>query len=485
MRRSLACLLLIAVVGCAGPRPSAPPDAAVVAPEQWRNAPASAELVEPGWWRTLGDPVLTRIVERALENNVDVALAAARVAEASAQFRLAEAQRTPGVSASGTGARQRSVDAFGRGVTQNTEQVQLTVSYELDLFGRLATASAAAQASLLASEAARDTVRLAVAASAASGYTTLRSLDARLALLRDTLSARAESLRVARRRADTGYSPMLDLQQAEAEYHATEQLIPAAELAISRQEDALSLLLGENPRAIERGAALDKLLLPAVPASMPSLLLRRRPDIAQAEQQLVATDHSLDVARLAFLPSIQLSAVGGFVDATLLSNPISMFSLGGSILAPLFEGGRLHAQADAAAARRDQAAYAYRKTVLTAFREVEDALAAVERTQAQEGMINAQRDALARALTTATNRYRAGYSPYLEQLDAQRQLLSAELSRVQTRADRLAALIGLYQSLGGGWQAPAVEGQPVASRPSGEDSSSVKRQLAGGVRALQ
>jgi NodT family efflux transporter outer membrane factor (OMF) lipoprotein len=306
---------------------------------------------------------------------------------------------------------------------------------------------------LLASQAAHDTVRLAVSASAAGGYISLRALDARLALLHDTLEARAESLRVVRRRAETGYAATLDLQQAQADYHATEQLIPATELAIRRQEDALSLLLGENPRAIERGAALDTVALPEVPVSLPSALLRHRPDIAEAELRLVAADRSLDVARDAFLPTIRIGAVGGFVDSTLIGNPVSIFSLGGSILAPIFEGGRLQAQADAAAARRNQAAYAYRKAALSAFRDVEDALAAVERNAAQEAMISAQRDALARVLKTATNRYRAGYSPYLEQLDAQRQLLSAELSRVQSRADRLAALIGLYQSLGGGWQA--------------------------------
>ena len=459
MKRALVWLLLLALVGCAGPRPSAPPDTGLDTPATWRTPPASGAMVDATWWQAFGDPMLTQVVEKALQHNVDIALAAQRVEEARAQFRLADAQLTPTVTAVAGGERTRGLNAFGRPVTQNLGRVGVDISYEVDLFGRLATASAAARASLLANEAARDTVRLAVAASAAGGYVSLRALDARLALLHDTLDARAESLRVVRRRAETGYAATLDLQQAQADYHATEQLIPATELAIRRQEDALSLLLGESPRAIERGAALDTVALPDVPVSVPSALLRQRPDIAQAELQLVAADRSLDVARDAFLPTVRIGAFGGYVDSTLIADPVGIFSLGGSILAPIFEGDRLHAQADGAAARRNQAAYAYRKAALTAFSEVEDALAAVQRNAEQEGMISAQRDALARVLTTATSRYRAGYSPYLEQLDAQRQLLSAELSRVQSRADRIAAIIRLYQSVGGGWQAPRVAQQ--------------------------
>jgi outer membrane protein TolC len=184
---------------------------------------------------------------------------------------------------------------------------------------------------------------------------------------------------------------------------------------------------------------------------LPSELVRRRPDIAQAEQLIVAADRSLDAARAEFMPSIQLGLSGGYVDSTLIADPVGIFSIGGSILAPLFEGGRLHAQADAAAARRDQAAYQYRKVALNAFREVEDALAAFQRTYEQELILQQERDALARALVQATNRYHAGYSSYLEQLDAQRGLLSADLSLVQARGERLGAAVNLFQALGGGW----------------------------------
>ncbi len=201
------------------------------------------------------------------------------------------------------------------------------------------------------------------------------------------------------------------------------------------------------------------LAAPEVPVALPSALLRHRPDIAAAEQQLAATDHALDAARDAFMPDIKLAISGGYVGSTLVDgSPLAVWSLGGSILAPIFTAGRLEAQQDAATARRDAAAFAYRKAALTAFREVEDALAAVKRNGEQEQSLAAERDVLAHALQLATNRYRAGYSPYLDQLDAQRGLLSVRLALVQARADRFGALVQLYQSLGGGWDAAAAAG---------------------------
>lgn len=452
MRRAIALVSLFVATGCAGPRPEPPSAASVSVPPSWRSQTEPITPVDALWWRGFGDPVLSTLVETALTHNVDIAIAASRVEEARAQFRLSQAQRLPDLTGAIGGGEQRSVDAFGRGVDQTAGQAQLSVSYDLDLFGRLAYVSAAARAAVLASEGARDTVRLAVAASTASGYITLRALDAQLVVLHDTLAARDNSLRLVRRRVEAGYAAAFELDQAEAEYRAAAQLIPTVELAITHQEDGLSLLLGDNPRAIERGAALSALAIPTVGAGLPADLLRRRPDIYQAEQQLVASDRSLDSARAAFLPSIQLNAAGGYVASTLLADPIGIFSLGGSMLAPIFDSGRLRAQQQGAAARRDQAAFAYRKAALIAFREVEDGLAGVSRTGEQEAELAAQRAALGRAFARASNRYREGYSPYLEQLDAQRSLLSAELALVQVRSDRLQSVISLYQALGGGWQ---------------------------------
>ncbi len=452
MRRMAACLIAAMLAACAGERPDPPPAAVVIPPVAWRDGSGGstdAQIVT--WWRGLGDPVLSNVVEKALANNVDIAIAVARVEEARAQFGVARGQLLPSAELGAGGKRERFLNAFGRSASQTAGQVEVGVSYDLDLFGRLRDSSEAARASLLATQAARDNVTLAVASSAAAGYIGLRALDARVAVVRETLVARADSLRIAERRARRGYATRLELEQAEAELRGTEQLIPALELAITRQENGLSVLLGENPRAIERGVILSDLMSPAPPVMLPSELLRRRPDITQAEQLIVAADRSLDAARAAFMPSIGLGISGGYVDSTLITDPTGIFSIGGSILAPLYEGGRLRAQADVAAARRDQAAYFYRKVALNAFREVEDGLAALQRTTEQERVLRQQRDALAQALVQATGRYRAGYSSYLEQLDAQRGLLSADLSLVQASSDRLSATVSLFQALGGGW----------------------------------
>ncbi len=457
-RVALVLLAGSALTACAGPRPEPPAAAAVNPPSAWRDGTAGVDVaVDAGWWQQFGDPVLSQVVDTALANNIDVAIAASRVEEARAQFRLARSQQLPSVNAVAGGDRDRYVNAFGQGVDQWAGQSEVQASFDLDLFGRLAKSTAAARAQLLASQDSRDNVRLAVATSAANGYVTLRALDARLIVLRDTLTARAAALKLTERRANAGYSSRLDLAQAQAEYQATAQLIPAAELAIARQENGLNILLGREPGAVDRGKPLDAIGLPQVPVLVPSRLLERRPDVAAAANQIVAADRSLDSARAAFMPDIKLSASGGAVASSLLGDPITIFALGGSILAPLFEGGRLRAQTDVASARRDQAAFAYRQVALNAFREVEDGMAAQRRDQEQEGALEAQRAALADALRLAENRYRAGYSPYLELLDAQRALLSAELALVQSRADRLTSAILLCQAAGGGWSAQSAE----------------------------
>ncbi|MES3042635.1 efflux transporter outer membrane subunit [Sphingomonas faeni] len=452
-----ALTLAVLATGCIGPRPEPPATTAAAPPPAWRTALGTGAPIRADWWSAFGDPVLTGLVARALANSPDLGSAAARIDEARAAARLARAQQTPLVSGSAPSTTGQTVSPFGTPSDAIGAQPAVSISYDLDLFGRLRLASQAARAQLLASEAARDTVRLGIASSVATGYITLRALDQRLAVARQTLAARAEGLRIARRRAETGYTSNLELRQSEAEFHATEQLVPAAQLAISRQENALSLLLGDNPGPIPRGRTLDQLAAPAIPDGLPADLLRRRPDLFQAEQTLVATDRSLDSARAAMLPNLALTGSAGVVLSTALANPIAVFSIGASVLSPIFDGGRLGAQADAATARRDQAAFAYRRTALQAFREVDDSLAGVQRSGQQAVALAGQRDALAGALRNASNRYRAGYSAYIDQLDAQRGLLTAELSLVQARADRLTAYVTLYQAMGGGWSRADAE----------------------------
>ena len=450
---AFACTIFLsaALTACIGPRPAPPGASAVVPPPRWRTILGNGEPIRADWWAAFGDPVLTRLIDQALANNVDLAAAASRIEEARATARLARAQQTPTLGGALPSTTGQTVSPFGTPSDAIGAQPAITASYDLDLFGRLRQASRAAQAQALASEGARDTVRLAIASGVATGYVTLRALDQRLAVAQQTLAARAEALRIARRRAETGYTSNLELRQAEAEYRATQQLVPAAQLAISRQENALSLLLGTSPGPIPRGVALDRLLAPAIPDGLPADLLRRRPDIFQAEQTLVAADRTLDSARAAMLPNLALTGSAGVVLSTALANPIGVFSIGASILSPIFDGGRLRAQTDIATARRDQAAFAYRRTALVAFQDVDNALAGVQRSAEQATALGLQVDALAGALRNASNRYRAGYTSYIEQLDAQRGLLTAELALVQARADRATAYVALYQAMGGGW----------------------------------
>ncbi|SFP82053.1 efflux transporter outer membrane subunit [Sphingomonas rubra] len=455
MRRA-GLLLALPLAACvsAGPRAPAPAAAEVVAPPGWRSGTGRGATVDADWWTRFGDPALSALVARALANNVDVAVAAARVEEAHAAEALARAQLSPQVGGTLPETQGQTLSPLGTPSRAIGAQPGVTASFDLDLFGRLRQASRAARAQLLATEAARDTVRLATATSTASGYVTLRALDQRLQIARDTLAARGEALRIARRRFETGYSSRLELRQAQAEYAATEQLVPTAQLAIARQENALSLLVGDTPGPIARGLPLNRLTVPDIPAGLPADLLRRRPDLFQAEQTLVAADRSLDSQRATFLPNLALTGSAGLVLSTALGNPVGVFSLGASILAPIFDGGRLAAQEDAATARRNQAAFAYRRTALSAFRDVDDALAGVKRTREQAAALAGQVAAARGALQNATNRYRAGYSAYIEQLDAQRSLLTAELSLVQAENDRLTNAIALYGALGGGWQRP-------------------------------
>jgi NodT family efflux transporter outer membrane factor (OMF) lipoprotein len=447
----VACVLCVALAGCAAPDTPPPREAAVAPPVGWRSADGSS-AIQAEWWRGFGDTELTRLVDVALARNVDLAIAVARVREARAQVDLARAALFPTIDASAAGSHSRSVTAFGTAAVGTSAQPTVQAAYEVDLFGRIGDQVSAARDAWLASAAARDAARLSVAAGTANAYLTLLGLDARRAVVVQTIESRAEALRLARSRAQAGYTSELELRQAEAEYQGTAALLPQVDQGIARAENALRLLTGDAPGVVARGGVLDALVSPAFPdAGLPSDLLRRRPDIAQAELSLAASDASLSVARKQFLPSLRLSTSVGTVFANALPDPITIWTIGGSILAPIFEGGRLTANVEGAAARRDQAAFAYRKAALTAFREVEDALAAVGNLQRQRDAQEAQRAAVAEALRHASNRYHAGYSSYLEQLDAQRSLLTADLALVQLRADQLNALVTLYQALGGGW----------------------------------
>jgi multidrug efflux system outer membrane protein len=398
--------------------------------------------------------VMNELVQRALAHNGDLRIAASRLQEYRARVAVADSARAPALNAAFAPGRARAIGAFGTPVEATSLHADLQASYELDLFGRLASSSAAARADLQSQQALADATALSVAANTASGYLNLRGLDAQLALARATLSSRERSLALAQRQFEVGYSSRLDLAQAQSEYHATAAVVPQLERAIAQQENALAVLIGASPAPIARGAVLESLAAPAVTPGLPSELLRRRPDIAQAERAIVAADASLAAARDQLLPSIRLNASAGlqaYSVSQLLQSPILLWSVGGSVLAPLFDGGRLRAQVDIAASLRDRAVLGYESVVRNAFADTENALAAVQRLDQQLAEARLRQQASAEVLRVAHNRYANGYASYLEELDAQRTAFSADLAVLQLRASLLAAHVDLYRALGGGW----------------------------------
>jgi NodT family efflux transporter outer membrane factor (OMF) lipoprotein len=333
---------------------------------------------------------------------------------------------------------------------------QIQASYELDLFGRLASTTAAARFDLQSQEALAAATMLAVAANTASGYLNLRGLDAQLELARATLASRQRSFALAKRQFEVGYSSRLDQSQAEAELHTTAAVVPQLERAIAQQENALSILVGATPGPVARGTALLDLRPPVIDPGLPSELLRRRPDIAQAESALAALDASLEAARDQLLPSVRLTASLGAEAGSLsrlLNSPNELWSIGGSILAPVFDAGRLRAQAEIAGTVRDRAVFGYETVVRTAFAETDNALTAVQRLNEQLIEAQARQVASSEVLRIAHNRYANGYASYLEELDAQRNAFAADNNVLQLRASLLAAHVDLYRALGGGWRA--------------------------------
>jgi len=452
------CLIAFAALlsGCAGVREALPPDARIDPPAGWRTTSAPGESsLSPQWWEIFGDPMLDRLVNEALLQNDDIAMAAARVRLARAQLGQARAQRLPDVQLAMQGGRSRQVNpGFGIPEEQTAGEAQVQAGFDVDLFGRLRATSEAARLNVLASQHAGDTVRLAVSTTVVLAYFSLLALDKRIDIIDATARVRQEQLRTEQARFDAGYSNALDLARAQAELESTLQLRPAVVLAISQTENSLSGLLGRSPGPIERGADFDTRVLPVIPASVPAALLRHRPDIAAAEARLAASDKTLDAVRAAFLPDIRIAAAGGFVGSTLVHvSPVKVWSLGSSVLAPLFDFGRLQSQQEAVLAEREEAAYAYRKVVLQAFQEVENQLAANAQFQQQYGHLLSQRDILAHTFALATRRYQEGYASRLDTLDAQRNLLSAQLALVQSRLDQFQSAINLMHALGGGWQA--------------------------------
>ncbi len=471
MKCMAAALAVAVLAGCAARIP-APIESQLSIPESWRGQPpdkaepvshhgvrplgGTQALPEKEWWQAYGDPALSELVARVLAHNTDVRLAQLRVAEFRARLATADANRAPTLGATLTPVRTRTLAYNGVPYTTNLFAGEFQAAYEVDLWGRLAHASEAAAQSLAAEQANAGAAQLSVAALAANGYLQLRGLDAQLELARATLDLREQSRRLAQRQFETGYTSRLEWLQAQAEYEAAAEQIPQLQRQISDQENALSLLAGSTPGPIARGKTLDELSPPAVPVGLPSTLLQRRPDIARAAHNVAAAKASVQATSEQLLPTFRLTGTGG-VQSTdfskFLHDPTYLWRVGVGMAAPIWDGGRVQAQTDAAAAQRDQTLVAYEQTVRVALVEVENGLTALQRLQEQSVQNDARRATAAETLRIARNRYRNGYASYLEELDAQRTLFNADVTRLQLRSRLLGASVDLYRALGGGWAA--------------------------------
>jgi multidrug efflux system outer membrane protein len=425
-----------------------------------------------------GDPALDRLVEEALASNQDLALATARVDEARALSDIADSQRMPTVDA--TFERDRfhfseraPVPIPSNAVESNSYRAKLNVAYEVDLWGRLRSASRAARAELLASEADRETVRITLATEVVRAYFALVALDAQVEATRRSLALRAEGLDLQRVRIRAGLINEFALRQLEAEVAAARAQLPALEANRTAQELALAVLLGRSPRAIMEGAVerrggQGEPAAAVVPEGRPYDQLLRRPDVASAEQVLIANNARISEARAALFPRIGLTGYLGSESTALgdlFSGPAAIWSLGFALAQPIFQGGRLFAEVDAVKARERQAVARYQKTLQEAFREVRQALYTQVKARESFEAESARTVALEEALRLSRIRYENGLLSLLEVLDSERNLLQAELNRSDALRVQRAAVADLVKALGGGWQ--GFEAAPIAQGPSG------------------
>lgn len=431
-------------------------------PAAWPQGAADARIA-PDWWRVYGDPVLDGLIEEALAHNRDLHVAAARIEQARALLGSAQADRQPHAELASDVSRSRHSQAGAMpmpGGAHNSFQLDLRAAYELDLWGRYRAASEAARAELLASEHAREVVRIGVADAVARGYFALIALDARHALAGRTLDNRRAAAGLHELRHRGGIAPELALRQAEAEVAASEAALARLDAARRQQELALAVLLGREPRAlvedaVARGAGLMALHAPpAVPAGLPADLLARRPDLRQAEQTLFASQARIREARAAIYPDLALTAHLGAESkalSDLFTGPAAIWGLAAGAVQTVFNAGRTQAAVDARAALQDQALAGYEQALRVAFRETLDALVVHREARETEEAEARRAEALARAAELAELRHRHGTASLLEVLDAQRQLHQAEDNRLDARRARLAASASLIKALGGGW----------------------------------
>ena len=465
-----ACSLTLLAAGCmVGPDYQRPE---VTMPEAYfGDATEGPGLAELQWWDLFHDPQLQELVRVALEENRDLRVAIARVDEARARLGEVRSGLFPQVNGVARGARGNTVDQFIPGIgVQDNFFLGVTASYEIDLWGKFRRSTEAARGDLLAIEENQRTVVITLIADVASAYLLLRDLDARVEISVDTVQARNKSTALIQARFDKGTVALIDVNQAQIQ-----EADAAAQLAQLRRqaretENLLNVLIGRNPRPIIRGRAIDKeLIVPDVPAGLPSTLLERRPDIRAAEASLAAQTARIGVAKSLRIPSVTLTGDLGLASndlSDLLESKGKIWGVGIDILGPIFDAGKRKSFVEIEKARTEQALNAYEQSILQALQEVEDALAGIRWYREELAAREFQLDAAQSASNLSWARYNGGVTSYLEVLDSDRSLFDAQLAASEIRRRELVSIVSLYRALGGGWMPPAAANPATANQPT-------------------
>ena len=448
------------VAGCAiGPDYKRPP---VTPPEAFRaqmTPGETASLADAPWWEAFGDPALKALIQEALAGNYTVRIAAARVQQARAQAAVAKSPFFPQLGYGASAAQSKGLSNFlgiGGNDTESTLYLGvISMSWEIDLWGKIRRSSEAANAQLLASEEGRRAVLLSLVSDVAQAYFELLELDARLAIARQSTEAYQGTHKLFQDRLEFGVASQLQTARAEGNLAQAAASIPEIESQIAAKENQISILLGRNPGPVQRGRPLfDQSVVPTVPAGLPSALLERRPDLRRVEQELVAANAQIGVAKSLFFPQLTLTGFLGKASpelSALTAGTSTVWQAGGALMGPIFQGGKIYQNYKASVALAEEAKWRYEQSVIQAFQEVSTSLAALEKLAGSETEQARSVKALEKSVQISNDRYLYGLSSYLEILDAQQRLYPAQYAQAQIRLGRLLAYVQLYKALGGGW----------------------------------
>jgi outer membrane protein, multidrug efflux system len=465
MRHFAVMALAVLLTGCMlGPdyrRPSVD-----VMPSYRFEEKETSDTANTDWWKAFQDPVLDSLIAEALVYNKNVKVAAANIEQAAGVLMQTRAPLFPQANYSGSGTRERASEPGGALLSllvpnpRNSFELLAGANWEVDLWGRIRRLSESAQANLLATQEARRGVILSLVASVASTYIQLRGLDDQLEIAHRTLATYGESLRLFELQFAHGQISQMTVEQARSQYETAAATIPQIEVQIAQAENALSTLLGRNPGPIERGKSMSELGLPAVPAGLPSQLLERRPDLAQAEQNLIAANAQIGAAKALYFPTISLTAAMGTQSSelsNLFKGPARIWSYAGSFTGPIFTAGAIAGQVKQAEALQQAALQSYENAILSAFSDVDNALVSRQKLSDQVKAQAALVAALKEYDRLAWLQYHGGYTAYLTVLSAESQLFPSELSYSQGRTALLVAYVNIYKAMGGGWVSQADE----------------------------